>query len=120
MELDKTIAKDIKNKYSDFDLGKKEGLNRTDKATKSKMNYRNGRLHEDERFAKTDIVITADGPIQVKDLDLDPGDKIPIFCPWCVHDPAHRTSPDSKNAFIARTDIGQLFIFCEHFSQIHA
>lgn len=38
--------------------------------------------------------------------------KTPIFCPYCVHDKAHRGNPESANAFVDKNSVGYYYIYC--------
>lgn len=36
----------------------------------------------------------------------------PVFCPFCIHDSAHRGNPTSANAFVDINSVGYHFIYC--------
>lgn len=63
----------------------------------------------DKSFTRDDEVMLKD-KTQIKLKDITSHTE--IFCPFCIHDSAHRGNPDSANAFVDFNEKVQMFIYC--------
>ncbi|MCZ7603129.1 MAG: DUF5906 domain-containing protein [Melioribacteraceae bacterium] len=68
-------------------------------------------INKKSKTFNLDLSVTlGDGKTTKKISDIN--EKTTIFCPFCIHDDAHRSSPDAHNAFIDINPLGHYYIYC--------
>ncbi|HSP87356.1 MAG TPA: hypothetical protein VLN45_04435, partial [Ignavibacteriaceae bacterium] len=66
-------------------------------------------INNKEQFSPDLEVVLNDGTFKrIEDVT----EKEQIFCPYCIHDKAHRTNYDIANAFVDFNKDGQMYIYC--------